>query len=226
MVLRFPLALDQKLKSLETLTMEHALLGRGLGALEIVARMERDGVPVPEETTRRLLAFFETFGDRYHHIKEEHVLIPRLEEGCGSRARCRSGAMIGEVLYEHEVGRRLLAKLQLAATGLGKGAGAREAFAVMADDYIAFLRNHIVKEKNRLLRSASWKLPEEDEALLKSFDEHAQREEIGATAREFAAEIDGILAELSIRVPAPTRRAYSRGSIPYHRGRNVGPITF
>ena len=219
-------AFDQIMRSLETLTMEHALLGRGLGALEIVARMERDGMPVPDETVKRLLGFFETFGDRYHHIKEEHVLIPRLEDGCGSRARCHAGKVIGEVFYEHEVGRKLLSKLQLAAANLERGGGAKRAFSLMADDYIAFLRNHVAKEKDHLIRSASWKLSAEDGALQKSFSDYVRREEIGETAREFAAEIDDILAELSILVPVPTRRAYSRGSIPYHRGRNAGPITF
>lgn len=208
------------------MTMEHALIGRGLGALEVVARMEREGMPVPEEAVRGLLGFFEKFGDRYHHIKEENVLIPRLEERCGSRARCHSGRMIGEVMYEHEVGRKLLSKIQSAATGLERSEGARTAFASMAEDYIAFLRNHIAMEKDHLLRSAARKLQGEDESLRKSFGAYARREGLVEVPPAFAAELDRILNQLSISVPAPTRRAYARGSIPYHRGLNQKSIAF
>ena len=193
--------------------MEHALIGRGLGALEIVARMEKDGVPVPAETMNRLLGFFETFGDRYHHVKEEHVLIPRLEDGCGSRARCHAGWAIGDVFYEHEVGRRMLSRLKRAAADLDQSRDG-EKFALMAADYINFLRNHIVNEKDFVLRAASWKLVSDDETISKAFEDYASREEIAITPSEFASEIDGILGELSVKVPATNRRAYARGTIP------------
>ena len=212
----FP-APDWRMKSLETLTMEHALIGRGLGALEIVARMENEGIPVPAGTLDRLLGFFETFGDRYHHIKEEHVLIPRLEDGCGSRARCHAGWAIGEVFYEHEVGRRLLARLKRAAVDVDQS-GDGEKFALMATEYIAFLRNHIAKEKDNVLRAASRKLAADDVSMSKLFEDYAASEEIDSTPKEFASEIDHILDELSIKVPATSRRAYSRGTIPSYAG--------
>ena len=205
------------MKSLETLTMEHALIGRGLGALEIVARKEESGAPVPKETVIRLLEFFETFGDRYHHIKEEHVLIPRLEDGCGSRAQCHCGWTIGDVYYEHEVGRHLLSRLKRAAADLDQAKDG-EKFAMMAADYINFLRNHSAKEKDHVLRAASWKLPAEDDLISKSFGDYASREAITKTPRDFASEIDSILAELSIEVPASNRSAYSRGTIPSYAG--------
>jgi hemerythrin-like domain-containing protein len=213
------------MQSLETLTMEHALIGRGLGALEIVARREEEGRGVPENTVVRLLSFFETFGDRYHHIKEEHVLIPQLEDRCKSRSRCHEGRVIGEVFYEHEVGRRMLASLERVA-GLLQNEEDRGVFTHMAAEYEALLRNQMAKEKDYLLRAASKKLHASDGRLVRSFRDYAQREEVQTTAREFASEIDAILADLSVAVPRPTRRAYSRGTIPYHRGRNSGKIVF
>ncbi len=93
------------MQSLEKLTMEHALIGRGLGALELMARMAQRGEPLPDEAVGGLLDFFEVFGDRYHHVKEEHILIPRLEEGCRSRFRHGCGSSLGDAYHDHEFAR-------------------------------------------------------------------------------------------------------------------------
>ena len=204
--------------------MEHALIGRGLGALEVMARKINSGEAVPEETVRRLLDFFEVFGDRYHHIKEEHVLIPTVENGCESRARCRVGPAIGGIYYDHEVARRVLRDVRLASRDL-TDRRARAAFVEEAEEYIAFMRLHIAREKNSLIRAASKMLAERDEALTRSFNRYESREMILETAPQFASDIDMILATLSIRVPPAHRRAYSRGTIPYHRSW-AAPVTF
>jgi hemerythrin-like domain-containing protein len=204
------------MQSLEKLTMEHALIGRGLGALEVMARKIDSGEAVPEETVQNLLDFFEFFGDRYHHIKEEHVLIPKLEDGCESRARCHVGPAIGGVYYDHEVARRVLRDIRLASKGLTERES-RTAFVEEAEEYIAFMRLHIAREKDSLIRAASQVLADEDEGLARSFNRYESREMISETTRQFASDIDGILSALSIRVPPAHRRAYSRGTIPYHR---------
>ncbi|MDG7007538.1 MAG: hemerythrin domain-containing protein [Nitrososphaerota archaeon] len=212
------------MQSLERLTMEHALVGRGLGALEVIVRKIGAGEAVPDGAVQRLLDFFQVFGDRYHHVKEEHVLIPELEDGCESRSRCHLGPAIGAVYYDHEVARRVLRDIRQASEDL-TDREARDAFVEEAEEYIAFMRQHIAGEKESLIRAASWKLAGEDSRLVHSFNRYEQRETITETARQFASEIDDILAELSIEVPPARVRAYSRGTIPYHRSTDA-PIQF
>ena len=212
------------MQSLEKLTMEHALVGRGLGALEVIVRRIKSGEGVPDEAVQRLLEFFEVFGDRYHHIKEEHVLIPRLEDGCESRSRCHVGPAIGAIYYDHEVARRVLRDISLASKDLTDKAS-RAAFVEEAEEYIAFMRLHIAREKDSLIRAASKVLEDEDKGLARSFNRYEREEEISETTRDFASEIDAILSTLSIRVPPTRRRAYSRGTIPYHRS-YMAPVLF
>ena len=204
--------------------MEHALMGRGLGALDVMTRRIEAGEAVPGQAIQRLLDFFQVFGDRYHHVKEERVLIPRLEDGCESRSSCHFGTEIGSVYYDHEVANRVLRDMRQASKDL-TGREARDAFIEEAQEYIAFMREHIAKEKNSLIRAASWKLSGGDDKLMRSFNKREKREAILETAPEFASDIDGILGELSIVVPPARRRAYSRGSIPYHRS-NSTPIRY
>lgn len=204
------------MQSLEKLTMEHALMGRGLGALEVMVRKIEDGEAVPDEAVQRLLDFFQTFGDRYHHVKEEHVLIPRLEDGCESRFRCRFGSSIGAIYYDHEVARRVLRDIREYSRDLTQKE-ARGAFVEAAEEYIAFMRRHIAMEKNSLIRAASRKLPNEDAGLVRSFRKYEKSEDVTETSGQFAADIDSILGALSITVPPARVRAYSRGTIPYHR---------
>ncbi len=212
------------MQSLERLTMEHALMGRGLGALEILVRKVQAGEAVPKETVQELLDFFEIFGDRYHHVKEEHVLIPEVEEGCESRSGCHFGPTLGALYYDHEVARRVLRGMRQASANLKEGASAED-FAELAEEYIAFMRLHIAREKDSLIRAASWKLSEEDERLTRSFDRYEEREALSKSAPTFAATVDRILAELSVVVPPPHLRAYSRGTIPYHRS-GLAPIRY
>ncbi len=204
--------------------MEHALMGRGLGALEILVRRIQAGETVPGDAAQELLDFFEIFGDRYHHAKEEHVLIPELEEGCGPRSRCHFGSTLGVLYYDHEVARRVLRGLRQASTDLSDGAKRRD-FAEIAEEYIAFMRLHIAREKDSLIRAASWKLPDEDGKLVRSFDKFEEGEALSKSAPLFAAVLDRILAELSVTVPPAQVRAYSRGTIPYHRA-GCAPIQY
>ena len=204
------------MKSLERLTMEHALVGRGLGALEIIVRRIDGGEDVPREAVQRLLNFFEVFGDRYHLEKEEHVFIPSLEGGCESGSRCDVVPAIGEAYGGHEEARRLILELWDISQGQDDKR-ARAAFVRHAMDYMALMRQEIAKEKDTLIRTASHTLAGEDRQLARSFRRYAERESISETSQQFAADIDEVLSELSVVVPPAQRRAYSRGTIPYHR---------
>lgn len=192
-------------------------MGRGLGALEIVALRIDSGENVPGEAVQRLLDFFDVFGDRYHLIKEENVFIPSLQDGCESRTRCDVGPAIGEAYYGHEMARRLLRDLRSSSQKLNDK-DERNAFVRHAVDYMALMRQQIAKEKDTLIRTASYTLANEDRRLARSFRRYAERKTIPETSQQFASDIDAILSELSVVVPPARRRAYSRGTIPYHSG--------
>ncbi len=200
-------------------------MGRAMGALEIIVRKMDCGEEVPAEAIQKLLGFYRVFGDRYHHVKEEHVLIPRLEDSCESRFQCRFGPEIGVVYYEHEVARRLLHRMTVTSESLCES-HARKAFVAEANEYLALMREHIAREKDSLIRGASWELSGEDRALMNSFRRYTLREGIAETSEQFASDIDEVLSELSVVVPPAHRRAYSRGSIPLNRGVHSCQITY
>ncbi len=210
------------MKSLERLTMEHALVGRGLGALEIIVRKIDSGENVPREAVQKLLNFFEVFGDRYHLIKEESVFIPSLEDGCESKSQCDIGPAIGEAYDGHELARILLRDMRSSSQRLDAD-DRKLAFVRNAVDYMGLMREQIAREKNMLIRTASFRLADEDRRLTRSFRQYAEREMIPETSQQFASDIDAILSELSVTVPPARRRAYSRGTIPYHSEANQAP---
>ena len=199
--------------------MEHALVGRGLGALEIIVRRIDNDENVPRVAVEKLLDFFQVFGDTYHLAKEERVFIPSLEDGCGSGSRCDVGSAVGEAYHKHEEARMLLRSLQNSAQRLNEE-GARKVFVRSALDYMALMREQIAKEKDSLIRTAAVTLFDKDGRLARSFRRYAEREMILKTSQQFASDIDAILLELSVMVPPARSRAYSRGTIPYHKGPN------
>ena len=196
--------------------MEHALVGRGLGALEIVSRRLEGGKAVPLAAVQNLMGFLQVFGDRYHLAKEEGILMRGLEEGCVPGPRCDVMNAVGEVDRQHEAARRLLRSMQLASVGLEHGRS-RHLFVRCSGEYIALMRLLIAEEKDTLIRTASSTLAERDGPLERSFRRYLAKEEISETPEQFASEIDGVLSKLSIFVPPARARAYARGTIPYHR---------
>ncbi len=211
-----PTVLLYNMKSLERLTMEHALVGRGLGALEIIGRRMSEGGDVDGEAVQKLLGFLQIFGDRYHLAKEEEVLLPGLEDGCESGAGCDVGPLIGEIDHQHEVARRLLGGMRRASRCLEDSDG-RRAFVRHAEAYISLMRGLMAKEKDTVIRTAASKMADKDRRVERSFGRYVKRESIPESPKQFASELDAVLSELSVEVPPAKIRAYSRGTIPYHR---------
>jgi hemerythrin-like domain-containing protein len=141
---------------------------------------------------RQVIDFFQNFGDRCHHGKEERFLFPLME----ARGFAGADGPIDRMLYEHMLGRQYLDAL--ATTVEAVATGNQEAvsrFAYQARDFSYWLRGHIVKEDQRLFPLANRALTEKDQiALLRAF-QRTEAHELGAGTHEKYLQIADNLAE-------------------------------
>jgi len=133
------------------------------------------------ETWRKAIDFIRSFADRCHHLKEEKVFFPALEE----KGIPREGGPIGMMLMEHEEGRSYVKAMAGALDGWEKGLELSQSVVIEnARAYLRLLREHIQKEDEILFEMADNVLSaEEQKQLLRLFEEH-EREEIGPGVHE------------------------------------------
>jgi hemerythrin-like domain-containing protein len=167
---------------IDILKHEHRIIERGLRALDGICERLGSGQPVPPEALSQMLNFIHTFADRCHHQKEETHLFPTLQQ----HGVPLEGGPIGVMLYEHEVGRRLVAELDHAANAYQSGdAQAGPRFAENGRSYIQLLAMHIHKEDNILFKIAEQVLDESTQASLGKAFEQAEAELGEGTHEEF-----------------------------------------
>lgn len=125
----------------EDLVAEHEGILSGLNILEKMVKHIREDEPVDREDLLRILDFLRLFADKCHHGKEEGLLFPELEK----RGITEENSPIGQLLYEHGEGSKLLASMggDLEKEDLNS-------FYENANAYIALLRSHIDKENEIL----------------------------------------------------------------------------
>jgi hemerythrin-like domain-containing protein len=155
---------------------EHRVIERVLLVLDGLTRK-----PLAEslDTWQKALEFIRGFADGCHHLKEEKVLFPALEE----HGVPIEGGPVGMMLIEHEEGRGYV-KRMLAALEEAQTESAQQTLIDNARSYIRLLRLHIEKEDEVLFRMADDVLPpEEHQQLLRAFEEH-EAEELGAGVHE------------------------------------------
>lgn len=157
-------------KATDALKEDHRIIEKVLDVLEQLTRSPAE----PLETWEKAVDFIRNFVDRCHHLKEEKILFPALEE----RGVPRQGGPIGMMLFEHEEGRAYVRRMvealefakedpQAATPALFENAGA----------YLRLLRQHINKEDEILFEMADEELsPEEQKELLRAFEEHEAKE--------------------------------------------------
>lgn len=133
---------------------EHKLILKVLGVIErVIGLRTQPGDPAPSEVEAvgDCIAFFRLFADACHHKQEEDILFEALVD----RGMPRAAGPIAVMLAEHEQGRahvRAMAAALERATG-----GDAEAWSVLersAQDYVALLRRHIMKEDGVLFEMA------------------------------------------------------------------------
>jgi len=131
------------MQATDTLKREHEMIERVLRLLEESARRLNAHGALPEGLPAWTVDFLRRFADGCHHDKEEQVLFPMLEE----RGIPRVGGPIGVMLREHEMGRDCVHRM---AQALPSEDNNPAAFASAAGEYVALLRQHILKENQVL----------------------------------------------------------------------------
>ncbi len=179
-------------KATDALKEDHRVIER---VLAVVERLTERPQEASLETWRKTLGFIRDFADQCHHLKEEKLFFPLLEE----RGIPRAGGPLGMMLLEHEEGRRYV-QLMAAALALAEEdpEAARYSLVENARAYLRLLREHILKEDQILFNMADEVLTEEEQKkLVLEFEEHEEKE-IGPGVHEkllkIAQELEGISA--------------------------------
>lgn len=181
---------------IKTLKHEHRIIERVLHALDSLCLHLENGEPVPADALAQPIDFIRTFADGCHHKKEETHLFPALEQ----RGIPRAGGPLGVMMGEHEIGRVLIAELDLAVQGYRRADGdARRRFVDLAREYIELLTLHIRKEEDILFEIADAMLDEKTRASLGKAFEQAEMD-LGAGTHE---QLEQIAADLETRWAAP-----------------------
>lgn len=157
-------------KATDALREDHRVIE---GVLDVLEQLVRTPA-VPFETWEKAVDFIRAFADRCHHLKEEKILFPALEE----RGIPREGGPIGMMLFEHEVGRGYV-KDMVESLEFAKEdpQAATPALIENAAAYLRLLRQHILKEDEVLFAMADDSLsPKEQQELLRAFAEHEAKE--------------------------------------------------
>lgn len=165
----------------DVLKNEHRSIELMLSVLQKACAKLESNQPVELTDLDGLLDFFRGFADRCHHMKEERLLFPALEQA----GFPRDAGPVAVMLHEHTVGRAHIGTMSDALSKMK--AGEMEAslkFVGVAKEYVALLSEHISKEDNILFPMADARLGGEVQAnLLREFD-RVEREEIGESKHE------------------------------------------
>lgn len=158
-------------RATEALKAEHRVIEKALAGVE---KLIKSSGPIPVEQWSKALDFIRNFADKCHHLKEEGILFPALEE----RGIPREGGPIGMMLFEHEEGRSYVRAMATALSAAAQDPeGARAKLVENARAYLRLLREHIAKEDEVLFEMADAHLDaEEQKKLLEEFGKHEEKE--------------------------------------------------
>jgi len=147
---------------------EHEAILGGLVILERMVARALSGELSDATDLVAMTAFLKVFADTCHHGKEESILFPAMERFGIARDR----GPIGQMLLEHEEGRKFMRTMADAAAK--KPFDAQE-YAMNANGYIALLRAHIQKENTILFPMGDRAIPEPEQLkILEAFDRHEE----------------------------------------------------
>ena len=144
--------------------------------MEAVCKKLEAGEDVKIDDLNDMVKFIKEFADRSHHLKEEDLLFPAMEEV----GIPHEGGPIGVMLSEHTIGREYVKGLSLGISNYDKGnSSAANQIIENARNYASLLSDRIYKEDNVLYPVAEMQIPKEkQDELLKQF-ETVGSEEIG-----------------------------------------------
>ena len=169
------------MKATQILMEEHRVIERVIGTLEAGAdRLER-GDDISPAFFIDTSQFIKGFADGCHHVKEEKVLFPAMNDA----GLPRESGPIGVMLAEHEQGRKYARALREAAEQWQSGdSTARPRVIANARGYAALLRQHIAKEEGILFPLADQVIPLQTQDQVAEGFEHVEHEETGEGVHE------------------------------------------
>jgi hemerythrin-like domain-containing protein len=153
---------------IEQLKEEHQSILLMLKVMEAVCKKLEAGEDIKMDDLNDMVKFIKEFADKSHHLKEEDLLFPAMEEvGIPSE-----GGPISVMLSEHITGREYVKGLSLGIIDYEKGnSSAADQIIENARNYALLLSNHIYKEDNVLYPMAEMHIPKEkQDELLKQFE--------------------------------------------------------
>lgn len=164
------------MRIIEQLEEEHQAILLLLEVMEAVSKKLEAEEDVSANDLNDMVKFIKEFADKSHHLKEEDLLFPAMEEA----GIPREGGPIGVMLSEHTTGREYVKGLSLGIEEYAKGnSSATKQIIENVRNYSSLLSNHIYKEDNVLYPMAKLRLSkEQQEELLKEF-ETVDNEKIG-----------------------------------------------
>ena len=170
----------------------HRVIEQVLTCLERIADQGLANERLDEVSARQALDFFQTFADGCHHGKEESHLFPLME----AKGFPRLGGPTGVMLHEHEEGRQHIRAMHEALPGAatGQDTSLRE-FARHARAYVDLLRQHILKEDQRLFPMANQVFSPEDQARLLDRFAHVEHHDMHEGTHQKYLELADTLAE-------------------------------
>ena len=191
------------MKPSDILSGEHRVIERVLDCLEKMAEHAEGSGEVEAEPARKAVDFLRNFADRCHHGKEETHFFPAME----AKGFPREGGPTGVMLYEHELGRSRVARMDEAIVEAQAGGGAAVGrFAEHARAFIALLRNHIEKEDHCLFQMAKEAFSESEQNQLLEAFRRVESEHIGVGVHEHYLRV---AEELTAQFDVPKREPAS-----------------
>ncbi len=161
-------------KLAELMYREHAIILEGAQIASSLDKSWEINANEYEKNVRELLDFFVLYADHYHHIKEETVLFPALQE-TGQPAVT---AIISELTEHHEHFRELLGKIRTDISHKEYPSAQKKLMT-----YISDLQNHIAAENDELFPMAESMLDEKEMDKL-YFDCIDKDRELGVPQKE------------------------------------------
>lgn len=148
---------------------EHEGILFGLKILEKMIMLIKMNKKVKKEELLEMLNFLRLFADKCHHGKEEGLFFPAMEK-IGIN---RENGPIGQMLIEHELGRKYIKEMGLA---IENDNADMKRFIENSENYVELLRNHIDKENIVLFPMGDKLLTKEvQDKLLESFEEFEEK---------------------------------------------------
>jgi hemerythrin-like domain-containing protein len=133
----------------QLLRQEHQQILQVAGVLE--GLLDQEPVNIDYELVEKCIRFIQLFADACHHGKEEGLLFPALED----KGLPRDSGPIAVMLHEHRLGRQFTSTMAQSIGAARTGDPAALGRLTRAGrDYVALIRQHILKEDNVLFNMA------------------------------------------------------------------------